>query len=98
MSKKVSYDNSWKEILEFFFEPFMAFFFPEAHAEIDWSKGFQFLDQEFRQALEEAKLKKRFVDKLVRIWLKQGKEVWILIHVEVPIPKTKRFRPPHVLI
>ena len=89
--KKISFDNSWKEILEFFFEPSMAFLFPEAHAEIDWSKGFQFLDQEFRQALEEAKLKKRFVDKLVRAWLKQGKEVWVLIHIEVQSQRKKNF-------
>ncbi|NJN68756.1 MAG: transposase, partial [Chloroflexaceae bacterium] len=29
------YDSPWKEALETFFEAFMAFFHPQAHAEID---------------------------------------------------------------
>jgi len=33
------YDSPWKEVLERYFEDFMAFFFPEAHADIDWAKG-----------------------------------------------------------
>ena len=40
------YDSPWKDILERYFPPFMAFFFPEAHADIDWSKGYESLDTE----------------------------------------------------
>ncbi len=29
------YDNPWKEILERYFEEFMAFFFPKAHRRIE---------------------------------------------------------------
>ena len=29
------YDSPWKEILDRYFEPFMAFSFPQIHAEID---------------------------------------------------------------
>ena len=39
------YDSPWKEALSLYFQPFLAFFFPEAHAEIDWSRGYQSLDQ-----------------------------------------------------
>ncbi len=35
-------DSPWKEILEHYFEPFMALFFPDAHAEIDWERGYEF--------------------------------------------------------
>jgi hypothetical protein len=35
-------DTPWKQILEGYFPQFMAFFFPEAHSEIDWRKGFDF--------------------------------------------------------
>jgi hypothetical protein len=32
-------DSPWKEALDRYFERCMAFFFPQAHAEIDWSRG-----------------------------------------------------------
>ena len=38
------YDSPWKSALERYFPQFMAFFFPEAHAGIDWNNGYQFLD------------------------------------------------------
>jgi hypothetical protein len=34
------YDSPWKEVLERFFPEFMAFFFPDACAAIDWSKEY----------------------------------------------------------
>ena len=47
------YDSPWKDILESYFEDFMAFFFPEIHAEIDWARGHVFLDQELSQITRE---------------------------------------------
>ena len=85
------FDESWKEVLEHLFEHFMAFFFPDVHNEIDWSKGYETLDNELHQALETAQLKKRLVDKLIRVWLKKGKAVWILLHVEVQSQREKNF-------
>ena len=38
------YDSPWKEILDSYFPAFMAFFFPEAHADIDWTRGYESLD------------------------------------------------------
>jgi hypothetical protein len=32
------FDNPWKDVLAHFFGPFLAFFFPEAHAAIDWTR------------------------------------------------------------
>ena len=57
--RRINFDNSWKEVLERFYEYFMAFFFPDVHQEIDWNKGYQFLDQELSQFLEDAKLTHR---------------------------------------
>ncbi len=42
------YDSPWKEVIERYFPEFMAFYFPDAYAEIDWSKEHVFLDQELR--------------------------------------------------
>jgi len=40
------YDSPWKEVLDLYFESFMAFFFPDAHADIDWSRNYEALDKE----------------------------------------------------
>jgi hypothetical protein len=34
-----AFDSPWKDILDGWFADFMAFFFPDAASEIDWSQG-----------------------------------------------------------
>jgi hypothetical protein len=77
------YDTPWKEAVERYFPEFMAFYFPQAFAQIDWSKGYTFLDQELRAVTQDAELGKRYVDKLVQVTLHSGQEDWIYIHLEV---------------
>jgi len=55
----------------------MEFYFPDAHAEIDWAKGHIFLDQELRAVVQDAELGMRFVDKLVRVNVMNGDEKWV---------------------
>ena len=78
-----NYDSPWKEAIEHYFPEFMAFYFPDAAAQIDWPKGYEFLDQELRALSQDAELGKRFVDKLVKTTLKDDEEKWIYIHIEV---------------
>lgn len=77
------YDSPWKEALERYFEDCMALFFPQAHADIDWTRGYEFLDKELQQVVREAELGRRLADKLVRVWRTGGDEAWVLVHVEV---------------
>jgi hypothetical protein len=77
------YDNPWKQILEHYFAPFLAFFFPTAYADIDWERGYTFLDTELQQITRDARLTRRHVDKLVKVWKKSGQETWLLIHIEI---------------
>ncbi len=77
------YDSPWKEALDVFFEAFLKLFFPEAHADIDWGRPCESLDKELQQIAPEAEIGRRYVDKLVKVWLKSGEEQWVLIHVEV---------------
>jgi hypothetical protein len=77
------YDSPWKEVLNEYFEAFLAFFFPEIHRDIDWSRGYRPLDKEFQQLVREGEQGRRIADMLVQVWLKDGTEEWILIHVEV---------------
>jgi hypothetical protein len=83
MPQKHDYDSPWKEILEYFFSDFMAFFFPKAHNDIDWSKKHEFLDKELQRIVKDAETGKRLVDKLVKVWQKNGDEKWVLVHIEV---------------
>ena len=77
------YDTPWKEAVERYFPEFMAFYFPAAHAQIDWGQGHSFLEQELQAIAQDAELGKRFVDKLVRVTRLTGQEDWIYIHLEV---------------
>ncbi len=79
------YDNPWKDVLEGHFEDAMRRFFPAAHRRIDWPRGHAFLDTELRQITRDAETGRRHVDKLVRVWLKDGREEWVLLHVEVQV-------------
>ena len=83
MTDSDDYDSPWKEALRVYFQPFLALFFPAAHAETDWSRGYESLDQELRQTVHEAELGKRRMDHLVKVWLRSGQERWVLVHVEV---------------
>jgi len=40
----MEHDNPWKVAVQNMFENFLAFFFPDIHQDIDFSKGFQFLE------------------------------------------------------
>ncbi len=77
------FDTPWKDVLEIYFEDFVSFFFPQAHAGIDWNQGFEFLDKELQQVVRDAELGKRLVDKLVKIYRLAGEETWVLIHIEI---------------
>jgi hypothetical protein len=77
------YDTPWKTALTRYFPEFMAFYFPQAHAAIDWAQPHVFLDQELAKLAGDGKLGRRLVDKLVRVGLRDGSEQWVLVHVEV---------------
>jgi len=85
------YDSPWKEILECYFQEFITFFFPEIAEETDWERGYVFLDKEFQQVTRDAELGRRYADKLVQLWRKNGDEAWVLVHVEVQGQEEKSF-------
>src|SRR3978361_1790391 len=77
-------DTLWKGILENVFDDFLRFFFDDADTLFDMEKGFQFLDKELEQLFpEEEGESPKFVDKLVKVFTKAGKEEWLLVHIEV---------------
>ncbi|MGO9464891.1 MAG: Rpn family recombination-promoting nuclease/putative transposase [Isosphaeraceae bacterium] len=85
------FDNPWKDVLEYFFRDFLAFFFPEAHAAIDWNRNYESLDKELQQIVSESELGLRLADKLFKVWLADGREAWILVHVEIQNQRDPEF-------
>ena len=78
-----AYDSPWKDVLEHAFPEFIAFYFPDAHAQIDWARGYEFKNTELRQVTRDAELGKRFADALVQVTLTRGEQRWIYVHIEV---------------
>ncbi|MBW4622303.1 MAG: cytosolic protein [Cyanosarcina radialis HA8281-LM2] len=85
------FDSPWKDILEAYFQDFLQFFFPQIHAEVDWSRGYEFLDTELQQVVRDAQLGKRLADKLVKVWKLNGEETWVLIHIEIQSQEESHF-------
>ncbi len=77
------YDSPWKEALDVYFESFIELCFPWIHADINWAKGYESLDTDLREVIRDAEIGNRLADKLVKVWLHDGTEVFVLIHVEV---------------
>lgn len=76
-------DIGWKIVLEAFLADFMHFLFPPLAELIDWKKPPETLDTELHAISKEARQGSRIVDKLFKVYLRNGKEQWILIHIEV---------------
>ncbi|MEH2368274.1 transposase [Nostoc sp.] len=77
------YDSPWKEVIELYFPRFLEFFFTQAYAEIDWTRPYEFLDTELQQLEPDAEIGRHLVDKVAKVWLLDGEEAWVLVHVEV---------------
>ena len=85
-------DTLWKGILEDLFDDFLRFIYPNADDIFDMARGFDFLDKELEDLFPQTDEENiRYVDKLVRVWLKDGTEEWILIHIEVQGEPQKSF-------
>ncbi len=80
---KDHYDSPWKDILDTHLPLFLALFFPDSHADVDWSRGWTSLEQELRQLAPESETGHRIADKLFKIYLRDGGESYLLIHIEI---------------
>jgi hypothetical protein len=78
------HDILWKGIIEDLPHHFIRFFFPQADDFIDFNRGFEFLDKELEELFPmDDPAHPRFVDKLIKVFRLNGREEWILIHIEV---------------
>ncbi|MBF0173419.1 MAG: DUF4351 domain-containing protein [Magnetococcales bacterium] len=77
------FDVPWKDIIEAYFPDFISFFLPVAFDGIDWQRPFEFLDKELSRITHASEIGDRRMDKLVKVWRRDGVELWVLIHIEI---------------
>jgi hypothetical protein len=82
---KPKYDILWKGMIENVMEDLLLFIDPDIGKELDLERGFEFLDKELAEIYPEPEKPSntRIVDKLVKVFLRDGSERWMLLHVEV---------------
>jgi hypothetical protein len=85
------FDSPWKEAIEIYLRDFVAFFYPIIHSDIDWQRGYEFLDKELQKIRPRSATGRRYVDKLVKVHRTSGRPLWILIHIEVQTQRESGF-------
>ena len=88
----ITQDRLWKGIIEDLFEDFLHYFRPHlAQNEVDFSKGFEFMDKDLDILKPESERGLRHADKLIKFYTKTGGYKFVLLHVEVQGYKDPRF-------
>ncbi|MGK6351616.1 hypothetical protein [Parapedobacter sp. DT-150] len=74
-----------KGAFEEWFTEFMRFLYFNADELFDFARGLEFMDKELLEIIpdRERKKGKRVADLLVKVYLKDGTEKWILLHTEI---------------
>jgi hypothetical protein len=84
-------DSAWKEVLDCYLKHFLELCLPTLSQLIDWNKKWKGLEQELQTITQGSVSGKQLVDKLYGVYLKDGSEQWILIHLEIQGKKEKLF-------
>jgi predicted transposase YdaD len=85
------FDGAWKYALEQQFDTFLAFFFPQAYAAIDWQRPVVVRDSELQQVAPEDQAGKQRVDRLVEVYRLDGEPALVLVHIEIQAQRDSAF-------
>ena len=78
------YDSIWKDFIMEFWRDILKRFMPSLYDKANLKREPENLDKELRDLMpEEPKAPARYVDTLMKIFLKDGSEEWVLLHVEI---------------
>jgi hypothetical protein len=84
--KAIDNDALFKELISDYFPDFVELANPDLYEAIDWTQGYEFLEQEMINAIKgrlRQKHKRRYTDKLVKVFLKNGAILFIFVHIEI---------------
>ena len=89
------YDAIWKDFTRDFWRVILKDFIPDLYKAADLEREAESLDKELHELLaddmvkdedqinKQSKRSKRYVDNLLKIYLKDGSEEWVLLHIEI---------------
>lgn len=86
-----TFTSVWKETLVNYFQPFMAFFFPDILRDIAPTRGFERLDEKLLEIAVEPERADLESNSVIRVWRPDGEEVWLSIHFQVDGPPKADF-------
>ncbi len=87
---RLDLDNPWKQALNYYFQDFMGCCLAPVSQDINWGKGFEFMDKELEKITYDSETGKRLADKLTKVWSKNIDQ-WILCHLEIQAGYEKAF-------
>ena len=77
------YDGAWKEALRWHLKEFIELCFPLVAGLIDWTSEPEWLDKEIGQIIGRSGRRNQEVDLLFKVRLIDGRDQWILCHLEI---------------
>jgi hypothetical protein len=80
---RIDRDLLWKAAFRLYFKDFFYFFYKSYSRRIDWKRGIEFLDKELHKLHVQSDVMNRVADVLVRLYLKNGQPICILLHIEI---------------
>ena len=80
---RADYDEAWKELLDEHLEAILSCFFSPVAAAIAWDRPVVFLDQELREVIYDTTVQSFRVDRLIKVFRRDGAEQWLLVHLEI---------------
>lgn len=87
---RTTYDGPWKDMVERYLQPFLELMLPALANDIDWQRPYEFLNTELTCIASNHAIGRRSIDKLVKLWMKSGKEIWVLLHIEIQAQPDKK--------
>ena len=86
-SERADFDGLWKDAIQRFFPQLIQRTLPELYDDVDFSREPEFLSKELSDSIQRPVVDEHnsplFVDELIKIFLKDGRTEWILLHIEI---------------
>ena len=86
-SERADFDGLWKDAIKRFLPQLIERTLPALYHDVDFSREPEFLSKELRDSIQRPVADEHnsplFVDELIKIFLKDGRTEWILLHIEV---------------
>ncbi len=86
------FDAGWKLALRSFLPECLLLLFPALYAQIDWSRGVEFLNTELFSPVPAGSSGQMHVDVLARVYFRDGTTRVVLLHIEIQAQRTEDFQ------